>query len=256
MLISFASLLLAFGPPVVLSHFKSITFSAVQQCGNFSVNFSGGQVPSSLPLTLTVVPFNSTPIFIEIPISSWNTTTLTGASVTFLPFPADIEFVASLDDANGVGTGPVSDVIRVDPSDNSSCIPQVSSTPASRYTVDTPFAQCAPVDVRYDTNIVDTPPTIRAFVPRNASFFLNQTDVSNTAGQASFTMDALQGQQVVLLLSDDAGFKGTTDLLAVGGNSSSPTSCLPTPMSRQNNHHGHSSTPTPTPTPSKGSLSK
>lgn len=237
--LALASTLLAFGPQVVLS-FNSISFSTVQQCGNFSVKFSGGKLPASLPLLLTVVPFNFTPIAIEIPTFNWNNTTLTGAAVTFLPFPADAQFVASLDDANGIGTGPVSDIMRIDSSSDSSCLSS-GPTPA-RYELSDSPTQCRDFHVAYDPTVVDEAPEVRAFVPKGPSVFLNQDVPGSAVGSAAYSMAAAQGEQVVLMFSDDTGFKQTTDLLVVGGNSSSPTNCLPsaspTPMAK--NHSSSS----------------
>jgi hypothetical protein len=227
--LALASMLLAFGPQVVRS-FNSISFSAVQQCGNFSVKFSGGKLPASLPLVLTVVPFNSTPIAIEISTSTWNNATLTGAAITFLPFPADTQFVASLDDANGIGTGSVSDIIRVDPSGNSSCLSS-SATAPQRYKLSDSLSQCEDFHVTYDPTAVDDAPEVRAFVPKGSSLFLNQDITASTLGSSAYNMAAAQGEQVVLMFSDDSGFRESTDLLVVGGSSSSPTNCLPAPSS-------------------------
>ena len=224
MLLPLACVVLALGPLAVFAGFDSISFSPVQQCGNFTVNFSGGKPPSALPLTLTVVPFNSTPVFIEIPNSDWDDATLTGAAITFLPFAAGTSFVASLDDASGTGTGPVSDTMTVDTSDNSTCLHTNTTSSAPRYTIDGTLAQCEPFSVLYDKALVDAPPTIRAFVPKNISTPVNLTVW--TPGNASYTMDVLAGEQVVLLLSDDTGFHQTTDLVLVKGTGSSPTSCL------------------------------
>ena len=181
--LALASTLLAFGPQVVLS-FNSISFSAVQQCGNFSVQFSGGKLPTSLPLVLTVVPFNLTPISIEISSSSWNSVTLSGAAFTFLPFPADTQFVASLDDSNGIGTGPVSDIIRIDSSGNSSCLS--NNTPPPRYTISDSLSQCEDFYVKYDPTVVDSAPVVRAFVPKGPappSFLLSEVDMASGRGK-------------------------------------------------------------------------
>ena len=226
-LLALASIIVAFGPPAVLSRFESITFSTVQQCGNFTVLFSGGKPPAALPLSLTVVPFNLTPISIGIADSAWNNTTFKGAAITFLPFPAGTEFVASLDDANGNGAASVSDVIKIEPSADSTCLKNIA-IPAKRYTVDQPLSQCEDFVVTYDPSLVETPPNIRAFSPRESSFAVNETLMQESyPGQTLYTMDAFRGQQVVLMFSDDAGTREATGLLPVGGDTSSPSGCFP-----------------------------
>ncbi|KAH8085405.1 hypothetical protein BXZ70DRAFT_559048 [Cristinia sonorae] len=222
------AVLLALGPPAVHSRFNTIAFSSVTQCGSFNVHFSGGKMPAQLPLTLTVVPFDSTPISIVIPSFTWNATTASGAVVTFLPLPAGAQFVASLDDAYGRPTGLVSDVIAVDPSSDTSCLPDPASRPVSQYQLPdlSTLSQCNSFDISYPPGTVDVPPTIRAFVPRNHSFPLNLTSVP-AAGRATYTLNVPQGRRAIMMLSDDRGFHQSTDLFVVGGNSSSSTACLP-----------------------------
>lgn len=228
--LALACTLLAFGPQVVLS-FNTLSFSAVEQCGNFSVHFSGGKLPASLPLVLSVIPFNLTPISIEISTYTWDPSKLTGAAVTFLPFPTDTQFVASLDDDNGVSTGNVSDILKISPSDNTTCLSVDYESVAERYKVATPLSQCQDFDVTYDPSVVDSAPAVRAFVPKGPSVFLNQDVTASSLGSAKYNMAAAQGEQVVLAFSDDTGFHQASDLLTVGGNSSSPTSCLPNSQS-------------------------
>lgn len=220
--------LVAFGPRSVSSRFNSVTFSSVKQCGSFDIRFSGGKPPASLPLTLTVVPFNSTPVSIMIPSFSWNSSTATGAAVTFLPFPADTQFVASLDDLYGFPTGDVSDITRVQNSNDTSCLPSNATASTIRYTVkdQKQVAQCEPFDVTFDPTVVDVPPIIRGFVPKGDSYFMNRTAV--TLGDATYTLSAPSGSSVVLLFSDDRGFKQTTNPIPVSGSPSGDSSCLVT----------------------------
>ncbi|KAK7690259.1 hypothetical protein QCA50_006914 [Cerrena zonata] len=218
--------LLALGPRSVFSRFNSVTFSSVQQCGSFDIRFTGGKPPASLPLTLTVVPFNSTPVSIMIPNFTWNASTATGAAVTFLPFPADTQFVASLDDLYGFPTGDVSDITRVQDSDDTSCLPNNSTVAPARYTIvdEKEMAQCESFDVTFDPTVVDVPPIVRGFVPKGDSFFMNRT--STALGNVTYTLSAPSGSSVVLLFSDDRGFKQTTSPIPVNGSPSDNSSCL------------------------------
>ena len=96
-----------------------------------------------------------------------------------------------------------------------------------RFTVATPLSQCEDFQVTYDPSVVDAPPTVRAFVPKGQSVFLNEDVVASSSGRTAYSMAAVHGEQVVLAFSDDTGFRQATELLVVGGNSSSPTACLP-----------------------------
>jgi len=219
--------LLALGPQAVLSKFNSISFSTIEQCGSFNVSFSGGKPPATLPLILTVVPFNLVPISITIPASSWNDTTQTGAFVTFLPLSAGTTFVASLDDAAGNGTGLVSDVIKIEPSNNSSCLPANSTQPSEDYKLEGGLVQCQSFNILYDAGVHPTAPSIRAFTPKGPSFTVHQDLTSSSPGVGTYLMDAFRGQQVALLYDDGEGTRQVSDLLTVDGDTSSSTSCLP-----------------------------
>jgi hypothetical protein len=213
---------MAVGPQVVHSS-PFLTFSAVEQCGPVSVNFSGAIQPDALPLALTVLPFNAAPISIPIPNSSWNAATSTGAAITFLPFPANTTFIASLDGNTGDSVVGVSDVINVQPSSNSSCIPTTNAFNEPRYQLTGNLIQCQTFSVSFDPTIPT--PSVRAFVPRGGSFNLNQT--ANATGTATFVLSASRGQALLLLFDGGVGFQETKGLFIVGGDSGSKTDCLP-----------------------------
>ncbi|THH19091.1 hypothetical protein EW146_g2019 [Bondarzewia mesenterica] len=220
----FASLSL--GPQAVLSKFNTILFSSIEQCGPFNVTFNGGSMPATLPLTLTVVAFNSTPIFIPIPRSSWNDTSGTGAAITFLPLAAGSTFVAVLDDGNGTAMGSVSDVIRVAASNDSSCLPSNTTQTTNAFTLQGTLSQCQTFDVTFNQT-EHSAPTIRGFIPFGPSFTVDQNEVQNDTGTATYVVNALRGFRIALLLDDGSGTRQTSDLLTIGGDASSSSSCLP-----------------------------
>ncbi|KZT27368.1 hypothetical protein NEOLEDRAFT_1176792 [Neolentinus lepideus HHB14362 ss-1] len=230
--------ILAFSPQVVVSIFNTIEFSSIQQCGPFSVTFSGGKAPLALPLTLTIIPFNSTPISIPIPNDAWNPATSTGAAVTFLPLPAGATFVASLDDANGYPTGLVSDVIAIDSSSNSSCLPPPSESTQRSFNVDpTTIAQCAPFNVTFDQAAGVGVPRVRGFMPRGFSLFMDETSESPSTGAATYVMEGLRGLEVALLLDDGQGHRETTPIMSILGDSTSTASCIHVNISQISSAH-------------------
>ncbi|OSD07611.1 hypothetical protein PYCCODRAFT_1358666 [Trametes coccinea BRFM310] len=227
----FYSFLLAVLTPLpVAARFASITFSEVKQCGNFSVYFAGGKAPAALPLTLSILPINGTPVFIPLPDDAWNSTAETGAAITFLPLTAGTQFIASLDDANGQGTALVSDVLVVDPSDSNdtSCLPTDTTPFVPRFAVDGPLRQCESFNVAFDPTQGLSAPTVRGLTPQGASFMVNQSDAaSNTSGSATYIMDTKRDSQVLFLFSDSTGYRETSTLLPVFGDVESSTSCIP-----------------------------
>lgn len=220
---------LALGPLAVLGNFDTVSFSSVEQCGAFNVSFGGGVAPDALPLILTVIPFNASPIYIQIPENAWNSTSATGAAITFLPLAAGTNFLASLDDAYGQPTGVhTSDVILVaaSPSGDASCLDGVSLAHPSTYAVDGTPSQCGDLTVTYNSSTITSAPIVRAFVPRGPSFELSQKN--STPGEANYLMNITRGAQVALLFDGGDDDAQTSDLLSVFGDTSSPTSCLAT----------------------------
>ncbi|KZV67086.1 hypothetical protein PENSPDRAFT_64701 [Peniophora sp. CONT] len=220
---------LALGPLAVLGNFDTVSFSPVEQCGAFNVSFGGGVAPDALPLILTVIPFNASPIYIQIPEDSWNATSATGAAITFLPLAAGTNFLASLDDAYGQPTGVnTSDVILVgsSSSNDSSCLDAITLAHPSTFAIEGEPSQCEGTVVTFNSSTVTSAPSVRAFVPLGPSFELSPTN--STSGEADYLMNITRGTQVALLFDGGSDNAQTSDLLTVFGDTSSPTSCLAT----------------------------
>ncbi|RDX50196.1 hypothetical protein OH76DRAFT_1455432 [Lentinus brumalis] len=224
------SLLAAALVPAADAKFASIQFSTVKQCGNFSVTFQGGKAPAALPLTLSILPLNGTPVFIPLPLDAWNNTSETGAAITFLPLSEGTQFLASLDDANGRGTALVSDVLVIEASDtdDTSCLPTNQAPFVPRYTVNGTLSQCESFSVDYDPTQNISSPTIRAFVPKGASFPVNETEGNSTSGVDTYVMDVPRDSTSLLLFQDQSGYAETSTIFPVLGDIKSDTSCIPT----------------------------
>ncbi|KAF9651325.1 hypothetical protein BDM02DRAFT_858863 [Thelephora ganbajun] len=205
--------------------FTTIRFSSIRQCGPFNVTFLGTQ-QTALPLTLTVVPFDSSavPLSILLPNPAWRSKASVGVAITFLPYPAGTTFIASLDDAQGWSTGFTSDIIRILQSDDMSCVSTAEK--AQTYATKPPFSQCQPFNVTFDP-IQAVPPIVRLFVPNGQALLLNQTGESFDPGTIGFTMAAFRGQPAVLLFKDGSDRLQSTDLFTVKGDVTSSNRCFP-----------------------------
>lgn len=220
-------LLLAFSPRAVLATFDFVDYPSVAlQCVPYTVDFTGLQSDVAFPLKLTVVPLNSTPLSISIPDSAWNATTNVGRAVTFLALPAGTFFLVSLDDANGASTGLVSQITRVGAFNDTSCLRNESQETTRLFTIEDPVSQCEPFNVNFSTSQVSGTPSIRAFIPGGETFYVNQTSSQHAQGTASYTMDALHGTKLALVISDGSGHETSTGLFSVGGNSQSSGTCI------------------------------
>jgi hypothetical protein len=232
MLLSLPGLLcfLVFAPRSAFSLFQFVSYSRVSQCGPFNVSFSGGDPPTALPLTLTVLPFNSTPLAFVIPDSAWDNSTCSGSYVTPLSLPAGVSFLASLEDAAGNSAALLSDVIQVLPSRNTSCITSDTTTPTSVQLLNSAVFQCLPFSVSRNTSYMNHSISTRGFIPASLSFEFQWTifhhDASHGVDTFTFIMSVAQGLQVTLLFDDGRGNRQVSDLLSVQGDRYSPSGCL------------------------------
>ncbi|KAI5119197.1 hypothetical protein M0805_004452 [Coniferiporia weirii] len=169
--------LLAVFTQAVYCGFSTVSFSTIEQCGSFQVNFTGTQAPGS-PLSLTIIPFSSYPIIIPLSSSNWDNTSASGTvKVTFLPFSAGTQFVASLDDGDGGDSSLVSDVIAVQNSNNTSCLPDKQNSKVVQfYDIHGLLNQCSHFNVSFNASEITRAPTIRAFLPRYFSTIVNASD--------------------------------------------------------------------------------
>jgi len=221
---------LAFAPRRVFALFEFVAYSRVQQCGPFNISFSGGQPPAALPLTLTVIPFDSTPLSFTIPESAWDSSTSSGSYVTVLPLPSGVSLMASLDDAAGNSAALTSDVTQVLPSTDTSCISANQTNPTVFQLVDDAVSQCSPFDVSRNTSYSDHSLSVRAFIPTGLSFSLRWKNFYSSQGVDTYTyiMDVASGLRVAMLFDDGQGTRQVSDLISVGGGASSPSGCLQT----------------------------
>ncbi|KAJ7643952.1 hypothetical protein FB45DRAFT_896505 [Roridomyces roridus] len=226
------------GPQAVLGSFKVKIQSPVLECQPATLTFSGNDANNhSIPTTLTILPLldNVQPINIDIPNGATNTT---GIVLTFIPLPAGTQFIASLDDLQGPSAA-ASDVTPVQASQGASC--NVSQPLASPfYQFNGILNQCDGFNVNFTTA---TAPNVTALTPRGGFISVAPTDF--TAGVATYPpFRNLPRQTVIQLLFDDSdGHLQTTQLITVGGDSSSPSTCLKKPGGNGNHSSNDSSDP-------------
>jgi len=200
---------LAFGTQVVPAHSLSFDFTAdVEQCASFTISFAGPSL-GSMPSFLSMIPVNSTAISVPLP---YPFEVSAGIALSFLPFPAGANFVASLDNSTGESLILVSDFKRVLPSsiNNSSCL---NVGVARRFTINTTVSQCEDFKINYNTSVVTRAPIVRLYSPKGPSFLLNSTSDNATAGTATYTMSFERGRQLILLMEDGGMIRETSPLM-------------------------------------------
>ncbi|TFK73614.1 hypothetical protein BDN72DRAFT_834491 [Pluteus cervinus] len=230
---------LLLGSQAVLSTTFKFKFSQVEQCEPVSITIIGDTPSDDIPTTLTILPFNSQPVSIPIPNAMANTSSI---SVSFLPLPVNTTFIATLDNSEGFSATWVSDIMRVQPSNNNACLSSapVASTQKT-FTLASEPSQCEALTVKYDTTRVRSAPNVRLFSPFGPAFLLNMTSDNPTRGMATYLINFFRGKEIILLFDGGVGEQETSDLITILGDTSSSGKCIFNEL--QNNAAPPSTTP-------------
>ncbi|KAK8843378.1 hypothetical protein IAR55_007035 [Kwoniella newhampshirensis] len=204
----------------------SFSTSTPTQCGNFTVQWSGGTPPYHLVLVPTITVASG-----HIANSSIPTDLTSPYSYSFnLDQPAGLEFMLSMSDASGWGTGGTTSILTVGSSSDTSCLPSslnydffFSISPDSNPT------SCSTMSVSWDSNATE-PVYLYGMIPHGTSFQL-PIDYGRSTSY-DWTVNIAQGTQFLLLMADAGRYQtgGSTQLYTVqnGGtsciNSTSPSS--------------------------------
>lgn len=207
---------LALGTQVAPAHALKFNITDVQQCDPIIISFSGTNTTFRPPKALSIIPVNGSSISVPLPDPS---VVSTGIALTFLPFPAGTNFVASLDGASGESVIFVSDLLRVlpSPNGNSSCVTSptgISSRPRN-FQLLSPVAQCEQISISYNTSAVTQAPNVRLYQPKGFSIPLKVLSDDKTLGRATYQFRYFRGTRVLLLIEDSNGqnIRETTSLL-------------------------------------------
>ncbi|KIK69696.1 hypothetical protein GYMLUDRAFT_236189 [Collybiopsis luxurians FD-317 M1] len=213
---------LLLGPQLVLAALK-LDIGQVTECEPVFVSFRG-QLNSSfhqVPLTLQILPFNSTPAFIPLPSYAANSS---GVNVTFLPVPANTQFMAALSSPSGLILSFVSDIFQVDAGTSKACLPPLARTPTFQIQNMANLSQCEDFSISIPPG--SKPPLVELYNPRGFGYPLELTRHTNTT--ATYKMVAVRQTEVMLSLAPNNRARSqTTPLLSVQGTQSSPTNCFP-----------------------------
>jgi hypothetical protein len=173
-------------------------------------------------MLLEILPFNSTPVSIPLPPYAANSS---GVNVTFLPLPANTQFMASLSTSTGPSLSFVSDIFAVESGTNTACLPPSSASTSSFEIQNTAnITQCENFTIIIPPG--STPPLVELFNPRSFSYPLNLTGHSNTT--ATYDMVAFRQSQVLVSFTSQGGGRNeTSPLITVQGDASTPTNCFP-----------------------------
>ncbi|KAG5717295.1 hypothetical protein E4T56_gene15442, partial [Termitomyces sp. T112] len=172
----------------------SFTTTPPTQCGNLGISWTGG----TPPFQLVMYPVFGTQRNVSIPTTAFNN----GAgSFTFqLPFPSGQQFVITMSDATGYGSGGTTSLQTTGASQGGLCN-TTDPGPAFTFDLSAELQQCGPF-VFSDYNGAGQPVTIAGTIPGGRPFLLFPP-----IGPTMFTWDADVAAGTVLLFSM-VGVKG------------------------------------------------
>ena len=233
------------------------SYSEATQCGPFNVTWGGLNVTTGSPWVLLILPFDTQPVIVDLPDSSYNNATKIGNyMLDNLPLRGGIQFIVSMDDGNGTlfahailfrgsydpsglflptgrATGGISLIKTVGNSSDASCLTENALSTSSFFTLDPtiPF-QCSPQTISWDSTRYQEPPTIRVLIPGGQYVGLDSSSLRTTA-QLSWDVYIREGTQFVLLVEpalnqniSRVNNTRTSPLITVTGKSSEGDTCL------------------------------
>ncbi|KZT56415.1 hypothetical protein CALCODRAFT_497455 [Calocera cornea HHB12733] len=227
-----ALLLPAISLPAFVHAFTFTINEAPVQCGQLTLNWTGGVAPYEV----TLLPLNGINTTTAVWTDSLIDTNITTTSWTYpVKFPAGLNFTLVMSDATGFGTGGTSQIYTVANSSDSSCLPAALHPLQFFFELEnnTRIVQCDQINFQI-SGAVALPVTLRGIVPGGESWqyvtpsFLtsNNWPAGWSEKQMNWTLQLIQGTQVAFMLGDQTGpgSGGTTQLLTVSAGSSD--SCL------------------------------
>ncbi|KAF8350129.1 hypothetical protein F5887DRAFT_943923 [Amanita rubescens] len=236
---------LSYIPGVLLSFFLfqnparafNFTASTPTQCGDLVLNWQGG----TPPFQLLLIPVYDVPRSINIPPSAF--TNGIGSFSTQLQFPEGKQFLITISDAQGFGTGGVSDVLTVGAPQGKNCGTN-SPNPTFTYQFNSALQQCSPLTVTGYAKGVQ-PVTFYGVIPLGQTFTMQQP---TGASSFNWTSDVAAGTSIVFFMVDAQGRQGgSSNITKV--ESSNDATCLDSSSPSSTSAHKSPTHATSTSTP-------
>ncbi|KAF4605149.1 hypothetical protein EYR40_003932 [Pleurotus pulmonarius] len=185
----------------------SFTDSPSTQCGDLNVQWTGG----TAPFTLMLIPIFGTARNVSIPAAAFSNGA--GTFKTQLPFEATKQYVLTMSDATGFGTGGYSPLRTVGAAAGGATCNTVDPGVAFNFELNLALQQCRPYTFSgYDRAI--QPVTAIGIVPGGTAVILRPQ-----AGLTSFdwTASVRSGTSMIFMMIDAAGRQGgASDVKLVG----------------------------------------
>ncbi|KAF9455099.1 hypothetical protein P691DRAFT_716315 [Macrolepiota fuliginosa MF-IS2] len=243
---------LLFAPLVAAFSFVA---APATECDSLSVSWSGGNGPFFLHL----IPVFGTPRNISIPTNAFNNGQ-GSYSVSQFPMPAGEQYLLSMSDAAGFGTGGTTNLMTVGASKGGKCSTTDPGVDFS-FQLNSALTQCRPY-VFSGYSSAAQPVTIIGLIPSGNPIVLHSP---TGATQFSWTTNVQHGTSILFMMVDALGRQGGTsdvrtvatsdDTTCLNAQSPSSTSALPatTPAGTSKSHSATSTGSAPSATSSQPS---
>ncbi|KLO13972.1 hypothetical protein SCHPADRAFT_889651 [Schizopora paradoxa] len=179
----------------------NFTIEPPSSCDPLNITWTGG----TAPFTLIIAPLFEQYYNISIPSSAFDASTQSGSfSTSPLQLDSGKQFVLTLSDASGFGSGGVSDLLTTGSSITGSQCNTTSPSPPFTFSFLTPLQQCSNLVVGDYTGSIQ-PNTIRALIPLGQVISLTTDPTQNSL---SWQANAAAGTKLVFIMTDSTGQAG------------------------------------------------
>ncbi|KAH8120266.1 hypothetical protein DFH11DRAFT_1559227 [Phellopilus nigrolimitatus] len=213
-------------------------YDAPTQCDNLNISWSGGRGPYSLLIT----PLFDVPQNVSIPDSALNESSGNGSFSMQLALETGKQFLLTMSDATGFGSGGTSSLLAVGSSISGANCNTTAPSPEFFFQLNTALQQCRSFTFSgYDG--ATQPVTVLGLIPLGQTFQLH----SPSSGPTSFEWEAnvAADTSIAFIMIDSEGRQGgSSDLRTVSPsdnssciNASSPHSTVDTPATQTDTPH-------------------
>ncbi|KAK7469041.1 hypothetical protein VKT23_003535 [Stygiomarasmius scandens] len=207
-----------------LSRAWQADFSDAAQCGTVTVNWNAtANEQIGPPFVVRMAAFGLAPLIITAPSASWSDSSRAGSFSFSVPWPEGTDYISTMDDGFGAGTGGISGIQTVKSSSNSSCLSTDVTEPQHIFDIAGSFVQCSLVSMNWsEPSTAQT--QIAGLVPNGVAFQLDPPLTNSKS--TTWDLNIPAGTAFVLIYSDASGNGNMTSPLLQSLGDGSDSSCL------------------------------
>lgn len=196
--------------PKIASGFSFTIDNNPQQCQNLSISITGSGQP---PYTAVIFPFGPTPLPNNTEVRKILDLQFSGNSTSLefqLAYPANSQFVVTVSDSTGFGTGGTSAAVQVLSSSTSTCFGNTQVVPAFDFSTvpANQLVQCSPMRIWWDPTQSQGNVQFFSIIPGGQSFQISEGNLTTVPDEGlgfNWTVPVRIGTTVLLVGGDSRG---------------------------------------------------